>query len=319
MLPLNVRSLSATTLEAFFFLDPSPAAHSTKRRNRLQLAYRTSNHVMKSRSCLDLSVQDPLFNFDLEPPFAKAVSQVSQSSCFGCSACGFCPRPCECKRSLWKYDHLRQSWDPVLLGIRPAAPLPTKTKAGSASLVVKACTLCCGQPVAGIQVDLGEDQRVQSVTDRQGSCALRDDTCQPELRVLATHSAFVNGYCEFSVSAEPKTHGELPMFLEPPVRVFTVPGPRDQLALQLLVGDGDSVLIPVDAEPFSGTICDGRGEALLRLGADPGRIPLTHLKAFPEAGECPIICLAHAQVQLEGYEWCPAGPRLGCKLRTQRH
>ncbi|CAE7204933.1 unnamed protein product [Symbiodinium natans] len=224
--------------------------------------------------------QDPLLMFDLEPPFAKTISRGSPGV---------------------------QSWDPRLLGVRPAAPLPTKP--GAASLVVKACTICCGQPVAGIQIDLGKDH-AQSITDRTGGCALRDDLCEAEMEVFAYHAAFMGGCCQYTVTSQPKSAGELPLFLQPLVRVFTVPGPSDQLVLQVLVGDGDSVLIPADAEPFAGTICDGRGEELLTSSAssaqDPDAILPSQLRTFPEAGECPIICLAHAQVKLNGYEWLPS-------------
>ena len=205
---------------------------------------------------------------------------------------------------------LRQNWGPVLMGIRPAVKLPTKT--GSASLVVKACTLCCGQPVAGIQIDVGEDDCVQSFTDRTGCCIIRDNLHEQELQVSATHSAFMDGSCEYIVRSTDKSTAELPLFLEPLIRIFTIPGPGDQLALQLLVGDGDSVLLPVDAEPFAGTICDARGEELWSASTDPDAIALTQFKAPPEAVECPIICLAHSRVELKGYEWLPSAPQLDC-------
>ena len=253
--------------------------------------------------------------FDLEPPFAKTISRGSPGVRSGWTPfISFIKHrnaslPCK-RRACCAAE--RQSWDPRLLGVRPAAPLPTKP--GAASLVVKACTICCGQPVAGIQIDLGKDH-AQSITDRTGGCALRDDLCEAEMEVFAYHAAFMGGCCQYTVTSQPKSAGELPLFLQPLVRVFTVPGPSDQLVLQVLVGDGDSVLIPADAEPFAGTICDGRGEELLTSSAssaqDPDAILPSQLRTFPEAGECPIICLAHAQVKLNGYEWLPSAASLG--------
>jgi len=223
--------------------------------------------------------EDPLLGFDLEPPFARMASRTSQ-------------RP--------------QTWDPHLLGVRPAAPFPAK--AGTA-LVVKACTICCGQPVVGIQIDV--DEQSQSFTDRTGVCMLRHvRDSEPEIKAFASHAAFESGCCRYTVTSHPKgpkSVAELPIFLQPLVRLFTVPGPRGQLALQILAGDGDSVLIPVDAEPFPGTIRNGRGEDMLSSSTEnPEAIPLSQVRIAPEVEECPIFCLANSEVELGGYEWLPS-------------
>ena len=118
---------------------------------------------------------------------------------------------------------------------------------------------------------------------------------EPEIKAFASHAAFESGCCRYTVTSHPKgpkSVAELPIFLQPLVRLFTVPGPRGQLALQILAGDGDSVLIPVDAEPFPGTIRNGRGEDMLSSSTEnPEAIPLSQVRNCPRSGGVPDLLL----------------------------
>ncbi|CAJ1354895.1 unnamed protein product [Effrenium voratum] len=187
-------------------------------------------------------------------------------------------------------------WASLCLGIRADTE-----ETGTEELLVFAQTLCCGQPLRGVEVAMEGDLQF---TNSQGCCSL---ALQPgEQVVTVTHAAVTGGACDYLICSE-GCQAELPLLLQPLVRAFLVPGEGEQI-FQVLAGDGESVLLPVDAEPFSGLLVGDEGEEYRFVD---GKLT-SKLHAMRC---CPMSALCRARAELPGLLWVPwpqSGAASGC-------